>query len=453
MFEDVNLALYDNLPGLRLVDYKRIGLPVYLAHIDVLTEERRDLHLISEYCLRMVGTGVTRFDDISALLGLAPQVARVALADLLRGGAVRGDEESLSITSVGEGLLSDYGEIVCIEATWFVPFDGVLRRAYPWRRDQLLTGRQLQDAGHHIEFSPFGERPTAKDLDSNEVWEVLAGMRTDKQLDRLISIRNVRRAPLRFVAAVALAYKGDKGAKQVAFLVDGRPLEQHSHAFANRDGLRRSAFRDLGEVDNSAAQLRGAARRRLVRQPTGAQSNALARGVDVVGRLTLPERRNDPNAEIYTPLIYSLPSKFADALNGATSRLIVTSRTLLAGIAYTAFIKAIEELLRREVHVYVGLSSEAITSADVGASVNKPLTELRSMLSGSDFLHVQAVSNLTHTHLVVDDKRLIVGDYDWLAPDGAKSRVFRERWLLETEVPEIIDREAQRLLLQLDSAR
>ncbi|MBW0450645.1 hypothetical protein EN871_09300 [bacterium M00.F.Ca.ET.228.01.1.1] len=447
MFDDVNLMHCDNLPGLRLVDYKRIGLPVYLAQIDVLTEERRDLHLISEYCLRMIDVGVTRFDDLSALLGLASQVTRVALADLLRGGAVRGDEENLSLTSVGEDLLSNYGEMTCAEATWVVPFDGVLRRAYAWRRDQLLTGRQLQDAGHHFEFSPFGERPTAKDLDINEVWQVLAGMRPDKQLDRLISIRNVRRAPLRFVAAVALAYKGEKGAKQVAFLVDGRPLEEHNRNFANKDGVRRAAFRRLGEVDNSAVQLRGAARRRLLRQPTGATSRSAA-PADVVGRLTLPERRNDPNAAIFTPPIYSLLGKFSDALTTASSRLVVTSRILSSSMGYTVFAKAISTVLRRRVHVYVGLSSEGLASADVEASLQKQLAQLRELQADSEFLHIQTLPNVTQTHLIVDSKRLIIGDYDWFAPDGTKSRVFQERWLLETEVPEIIDREAERLVAQ-----
>jgi hypothetical protein len=450
MSTEQNFALHDSLPGLRLVDYKHIGLPVYLAHIDVLSEERRELHLVPEYCLRLIHAGVSRFDDLVDLLGLTRHVVQVALADLLRGGVLRGDEECLSLTSAGKELVSAYTELVCAEATWFVPYDGVLRKPYAWRRDQLLTGRQLQDAGHHTEFNPFGERPTARDLDINDVWQVLASMRPDRTLDRLISIRNVRRAPVRFVPAIALAYKGDKDMAQVRFLVDGRSLDAHNEAFALRDGLKRPAFRHLGDIDTAAAQLRATVKRRLARQRSSTQSNAGGQKKRS-GQLTLPGRRNDTNGDVYVPPIYSMASKWSWALEQVENRLIVTSRVLSPYVANEAFMITVEKLLDRNVSVYIGLESGAIDSVSGAAATAHVLASLRSLQERSSLLHVRVTSDLEHTHLVVDDRRLIVGDYDWLAPDGAKSRSFRERWLLETEISEIVEREAQRLLARLSS--
>ncbi|TGP13006.1 hypothetical protein, partial [Mesorhizobium sp. M2D.F.Ca.ET.233.01.1.1] len=101
-------------------------------------------------------------------------------------------------------------------------------------------------------------------------------------------------------------------------------------------------------------------------------------------------------------------------------------------MGYTVFAKAISTVLRRRVHVYVGLSSEGLASADVEASLQKQLAQLRELQADSEFLHIQTLPNVTQTHLIVDSKRLIIGDYDWFAPDGTKSRVFQERWLLET---------------------
>lgn len=441
MSGDAALEIHDNLPGLKLVDYKRVGLPVYVAHIDVLTEEKRELHLIAEYSLRLINAGVTRFEDLTGLLGLTPAVVRVALADLLRSGAVRGDEEGLQLTLAGDELLSIYGEMICAEATWFVPYDGLLRRPYSWRREQLLTPRQLVDAGHSMEIAPFGERPSARDFEVNDVWQVLAGMRPDKHLDRLISIRDVRRAPLRFVPATALAYKGEKGLAHVAFLVDGRPLEQHTSAFVDNGGMKRPALRNLGTIDTEAAQLRSVSRRRLMRAKPGSTTT---RKLGNSGRLTLPGRQDETSGDVVLPRIYSLPSKLVDALKNAKSRLVVTSRGISPIIVNDNFLSALTQLLKQHVEVHIELGPDAIKLTSGGKILDRALDRLRSLQSQFAALTVSSVPELTHTHLIVDSSQMVVGDYDWLASDGSLARTFREHWLLETSVSEIIDKEALR---------
>ncbi|WQI22918.1 hypothetical protein U2S91_09900 [Stenotrophomonas maltophilia] len=437
MFNDAKIEAFASVPGYRLVDYKRVGLPVFGVYIDVLTEEKRSLHLISEYCLRLINSGVCRLNDVIALLGLSPTVVRVALAELLRTRAISGDEDNLSIAPIGQELLSLYGEIVCVEGTWFVPFDGILRKPFPWPRERLLTPKQLRDAGHSMELAPFGNRPVAKELSIDEVWRAVSELRSDKAADRLISIRNVRRAPLRFVPAIALAYRGDGAMAHVAFLVDGRPMDQHAAEFVRAGGMRRPTFRKIASVDGEVDQLRAKVRRRLTRAAGGAPSasGTLTLYGEAAGEACRPENQK----------IYALPSVFDRALTDAKERLIITSSGISSQVVDTHFLAAIQTLLERGVSVFIGLGPNVRTVAATGEKLEKPLEQLHALQVQSANLTIKSLPELSCTHLIVDKSLAVVGDYDWLSPDGSSQPAFRDRWSLQVRHSGAVEKEARRI--------
>jgi len=436
MFDDATLEAFANVPGYKLVDYKRIGLPVFGVYIDVLTEEKRSLHLVSEYCLRLIGSGVHQMADVIGLLGLSPTVVRVALADLLRTMAITGDESDLRIAPIGQELLSMYGEIVCAESTWFVPFDGILRKPFPWSREKLLTPKQLRDAGHSIEFAPFGNRPIARDLSVDEVWRVVSDLRSDKSADRLISIRNVRRAPLRFVPAIALGYKSHTAMTHVEFLVDGRPMDQHAAEFVRVGGMKRPMFRKLAVPDDEAEQLRSKVKRRLTRAAGGAPT--------VAGTLTLHgDTVGEANRPV-VPKIYALPLMLRSAITEAKERLIITSRGISTQIVEARFLAAIESLLERGVSVLIGLGPDVRVVAANGEKLQSSLEQLHALQGKSANLKIASLPELSCTHLIVDKELAVVGDYDWLSPDGSSQPTFRDRWFLEVHHDGAVEKEAQR---------
>lgn len=436
MFDDAKLDAFASVPGYKLVDYKRVGLPVFGVYIDVLTEEKRSLHLVSEYCLRLIDSGVHRMTDVIGLLGLSPTVVRVALADLLRTKAITGDEADLRIAPSGQELLALYGEIVCVEGTWFVPFDGILRKPFPWSRDKLLTPKQLKDSGHSIQLAAFGNRPIARELSVDEVWRAVSGLRSDKSADRLISIRKVRRAPLRFVSAIALAYKSDTGMAHVAFLVDGRPMDQHAAEFVRSGGMKRPMFRKLAMPDDEADELRAKVKRRLTRAAGGAPV--------VAGTLTLHgDAVGEANRPI-VPKIYALPSMLRSALAEAKERLIITSRGISTQAVDTHFLAAIESLLGRGVSVFLGLGPNVRAVAATGEKLERPLEQLHALQGKFANLKIASLPELSYTHLVVDKELAVVGDYDWLSPDGSSQPTFRDRWLLEVHRDGAVEKEAQR---------
>lgn len=436
MFDDAKLEAFANIPGYKLVDYKRVGLPVFGVYIDVLTEEKRSLHLVSEYCLRLIEAGVHLLSDVVGLLGLSPAVVRVALADLLRTGAISGDESALRIAPIGRELLSIYGEIVCSEGTWFVPFDGIIRKPFHWSRDKLLTPKQLRDAGHSMEIAPFGDRPIVRELSVDEVWRTVSELRSDKSADRLISIRNVQRAPLRFVPALVIAYKSDTSMMHVAFLVDGRPMDEHAAEFVRAGGTKRPTFRKVATPDDEADQLRAKVKRRLTRAAGGAPTGA--------GTLTLHGDNADDVNRPSVPKIYALPSMLLGSLAEAKERLIITSRGISSQVVDGQFLAGIESVLGRGVSVFIGLGPNVRVIAATGEKLDRPLELLHALQAKFPNLKIKSLPELSCTHLIVDKALAVVGDYDWLSPDGSSQPIFKDRWFLEVRHEGAVEKEAQR---------
>ena len=442
MSDESDFVRFDDLPGYQLVDYKRVGLPVYQAQLDVLAEERRELHLVGEYCLRLLQAAVNKFDDLVRLLGVSPHIVRTELADLVRLDAAIERDGSFLITRYGKDILQPYGDTICKEATWYVPFDGILRRPYPWRVDQLRTSRQLADIGSHLEINPIGDRPGARDFETNVVSHVLSQLRFGgKDMDRLVSIRSVRRSPLRFVSAVALAYESKPASSdsaRILFLVDGRPTPGHDEAFAASNGLRRPMFRLLGPREDSEIQLRTTTRRRLVRSRGDISPSTR----QLAGKLSLANSE-EPTPDVRDLSIYSIRSRWAQAFTAATTCLIVTSRSLSASYVRN-LLEVLDRSLKSEVRLYFGVSSDVVGSSDDGTS--RALTMLEHLQTQRRNVTVQAIDSVSVTHLIIDDRVLLVGDYDWLMPEGARTRQFRHPWVLETEHQTIIQKETDRVL-------
>jgi hypothetical protein len=443
MSGDRDFVRFDALPGFELVDYKRVGLPVYQVQIDVLTEERRELHLVGEYCLRLLQAGVSRMDDLIRLIGVSPQIVKVELADLIRLNAVAEKGDSLSTTNYGNEMLEPYGDMVCAEATWYVPFDGILRRPYPWRADQLRTTRQLADLGSHLEISPIGERPALREFEINAVSQVLSQLRVGgKDMDRLVSIRNVRKSPLRFVSAVALAYESksiNDEQVRVVFLIDGRPAPVHDDAFANGNGLRRPMFRPLGSKLDSETQMRATTRRRLVRSRSAASAPAA-----LGGKLSLPGSEESA-PDVRDLPVYKVRSRWVEAITSAATQLIITTRAVSQGYLQE-LLPNLTKTLELGVRVYLGIATEAIQINRDGKPLDLPIAVLTVLQKKFEGLTVQLLDQLTVTHLVIDNRVLLVGDYDWLTAEGSSIRQFRHTWMLETDNPAILEKETTRLL-------
>lgn len=138
---------FDNRAGFRLVDYRRVGLPVFAIRLDAVVEERRSLGLLEEYVLRFVDAGISSLTQISQLLAMPKELVMQVAADLLRKRRLDGTEDSVFVTAVGRKELNDVGNIECRDEQLGVAFDGILRRPFPWDPVSLVRHRELASDG------------------------------------------------------------------------------------------------------------------------------------------------------------------------------------------------------------------------------------------------------------------------------------------------------------------
>lgn len=441
---------HDNRAGYKLVDYRRIGLPVFAIRLDAVVEERNQIGLVEEYVLRLVELGIASIDKISAVLGLPRDLVIQVVADCLRYRKIEGHDNSLMLGEGGRKELESLGRIQCKDEQLAVPFDGILRRPYPWDPVSLVRHRELANDGC-FEMSPVGgDRPLMSELSVANVDAVLGAWKKSNDR-RLVSLRSIHRAPLRFIEALALVYRGAEDAQvQVAFLVDGRLMEEHEQEFVRRGGLKKRAFRELlkGPADPEFASYQERLRKEV--------AYAKAQQLEKKEASQPPERKQGLlKATSGIPLVqpvpvYEHPKLLREGLASAKERLIIISPWIRAAVVDDQFLSSLKVLLGRKVKVFIGYGLG--NSESGGPKDAKALDRLKTL--AATYLNFKLV-HLGNTHakvFIVDSARLVISSFNWLSFAGDPSRTFREEWGMLTTERSVIESYAAEILSRLQSA-
>ncbi len=127
-----------------------VGVPHYVWHLDIEVEFDRELRLVEETILQLMGAGVGDPAKIAELMGLDdPRIATTAVVDLMRKGAIVNREDALQLTSLGADILK---RALTRESRWYTslelrhdPYRDELRW---WFEDyEHRADRQLKEAG------------------------------------------------------------------------------------------------------------------------------------------------------------------------------------------------------------------------------------------------------------------------------------------------------------------
>jgi hypothetical protein len=198
-------------------------------------------------------------------------------------------------------------------------------------------------------------------------------------------------------------------------------------------------FRPLGSKLDSESQMRATTRRRLVRSRSAASAPAA-----LAGRLSLPGSEESA-PDVRDLPIYEVRSRWIEAIASAATQLIITTRAVSQGYLQE-LLPHLTKILELGVRVYLGIASDAIQINRDGKPLDLPIAVLTVLQKKFEGLTVQLIDQLTVTHLVIDNRVLLVGDYDWLTPEGSPIRQFRHTWMLETDTLAILEKESARVL-------
>ncbi len=475
------LAQYDNRSGFDLVSCQEVGLPVYKITVNALIQIRKPIPPIEEYVLKTIDAGLSSEEQIAGFLGLELSIIREAMVNLRSLediDLIASDDSQLQIwklTKKGEKTLQEAKIIVPKERNFEINFDGLLGipRWYGQFERTLLKHKELRDKGI-VEIEPSWKHPPElsdlklKDID--KIIQQITNSRERKsknsQEQDLLALKAMERRQRFFQPAIALVYQAkDSKEIQVGFMVDGVLSSDHEASFVKSSGAKKIEKKILDALQKNepiklAEKLLGKdfVATNLVVPDTitakviQAKTEIQAQIQSTRERLDLTDNEDEKNNLIQQlqekdkqilelqakmeSMLNSVPLRWLEmyehrpllekALKETQQRLTIVSPWIRADCVNPWFLQQIENLLKREVRVFIGygLGEKDKNSSQKDIQAENELQKLASKYSKSFIL-----KRLGDTHakiLISDTKFAVTSSFNWLSFKGDPDRTFRD---------------------------
>lgn len=462
---------FSRRPGLKLVSYQEVGLPVWKLFLRVLILAHRDLPPVEEFVLRSVQAGLRRPPEINGLLGLENRITLTAAAALVGEDfltSVPADETTLALTPRGTQALADMGQLLPQEIMVTLHFDGLTRK-FCWLADvPTYQPKDLRELNLR-EIPPFPQDPpSVEELSIQELDATLkkVGPSTEWRRD-ILQILSIERRERWYQRGLALVFEGREGFEiQVAFAVDERLSEEHGQAFAEAGGARKlgitQALRQrsddvaLSLLDSETVNTatRGV-EVEAIRATTDHLREALVEAEASASKATGPDREfilrqvtdtasklSEAEAALaelpVRPLeVYEHAPLLHEALQHASERLLIVSPWIRAGVVNADFLNSLEEALKRGVNVLLGYGSGV-------DEMEKPWDQVaRNKLEALSFTYPGfRMTFLGDTHakvLIMDRDFVVVTSFNWLSFKGDPLKPFRDERGMLVRIRQTID--------------
>lgn len=228
--------------GFHLIDYGRVGLPVFRLTIEGVTAAYKTLPTIHEFAMRCLSMGETREDKIAQMLGLKLEVIKASIDLLVAEGyvarqALPSDLHSFKLTEAGEARLGMEREEIPQEEMLVIDYDAIRRTPIRLAGENVVRASELKSDGA-VEIRPYpAEPPVVSQLSIPEVAKVIRRQGGEDFRRNVLALKRIVRRNNVFREAVALVFVAEKGSElQIAFAIDGKLSEPHERAFAENGG-------------------------------------------------------------------------------------------------------------------------------------------------------------------------------------------------------------------------
>ena len=473
-------------PGYRLLTYRAVGLPYWEMPLRCRLLEKTTISTMDEFVLRCVEAELRRPVEIASFLGLSDRVLAVVMGRLVTAGHITpakpnsSADVEYSLSQRGQRMLADAGEIVPVERTLPVAFDGLLRRFT--LVDQTLRWRPRDLREHDVMPIPAfpADPPEVGPSCTLDVSAALAAATESAEFDLLSVLALDGRREQFYVCATAMIFESkEDGEVSVHFAIDGRPSDSHDLAFARAEGKSKLGILDvLSKVDGPAERLLTSDT--LARRADDPKSASLRQASDILqttitdlqhrlpeadldARETLAEQISDLEVRLdQTQAELALhPVRFLEvfehaevlqsALRTAQDRLLIVSPWIRSTVVNREFLSELEGCLGRGVSVWIG------HGIDDGADASeRERSAERSLASLADSYENFQISRLGDTHakvLVVDRAYVVVTSFNWLSFRGDPQRPFRDERGTMVRIPVEIDRIFEEYRDRIEDAR
>jgi hypothetical protein len=444
---------YDNRQGYELISYQEVGLPFYKISVVTLFQLRKPIPPIEEFILKAINLDLESTDSISSFLGLDQQTTLDAMSSLRINENIdllpnQDGQQIWKITKKGEITLRE--AIILIPDVRTIPiyFDGLLRAICSKNSSDLLKPKEIQNK-NILEISPSPSRvPELSELNPKEADEVIRKL--EKQSKRkkeqdLIAFKSIERRERFYQPALALIYKAkDKSNEiQVSFAIDGILSSAHEDAFARSGQIEKLRISEQlqNQPDKPEILAKDIFSHNVIEQVknTDILENEL---LTCQKTIELKNENSDINKQL-EQRIEELEKKIAaesnkprilkmyehrplleKSLSESKERLLIISPWIRANATNSDFIDRLENLLKKEVIVYIGYGIGG--NEDKKYLDQKAEESIQNLANRYENFHLKDLGNTHAKILISDNNYAVVTSFNWLSFKGDANRKFRD---------------------------
>ena len=468
------IARYKQRSGFRLADYAEVALPIYTLNVQALTLAHKRLPPIQEFVLKCLGLNIASVEGMKGFLGLEEEVIKSALVNLAQTESIaltapRG-KQAWTLTAKGKATLATAELVSPEERTFPLHFDIITRKPTLYRfQEPFKHGEALQEGLKVIESGPR-KHPQPGEISPLAIERILKATPglADQRRD-VLAVRSLEHVKPFYIRALALVYRSNDGDDvQIAFVIDGKSSQDHELAFARSEEFH-NVVRSLSldpserkELEAAAADVSGLApsseAAKDLRQSTDTAEAQIAETLlsletaetehereELRARLQAAEqelqRLQEAAKKVQVKNLYVADHAplLDDSLTSAKFRLMIISPWIRRKVVNDAFIRKLEQLLRKGVRAYIGYGINEQTTANISAPDEAAVDQLKALAVKYPNFTFKRLGNTHAKVLIKDSDFAAITSFNWLSFKGDPNRTFRDEQGTLLQVSELVN--------------
>ena len=443
----------DLKPGLSLVTIQDGAVPVTEVGTDVLAQERKALPLLDEFVLRLVFMNVSMPATIASFLGVSEDLVEKALSDQFAAGTIRYSSASrvLGLTPAGKNVVTDLAAIRPTERQLPIVFDRLTWSVSPYPRHALMQKKEAEERGFIILPASRTTRISREDVTASSINALLAQTLFGSSQVEVLRVKRVHPYTHRYFPAKLLIYSDAAGDEvQLAVVIEDIHSTGHDLAIAKLGGALELGIQVGAPVDAPDLGAEVDAIRRATEPVTDARAPApmihhkrpQAPEPDDAQGAKFEQVRDGQEAQVRSIGVFEHRELLSQALQTASSRLLIVSPWIRSAVVDTNFLARLEQRLRDGAAVTI---AHGYGDDDEGSDRDalRRLSNLQHRYSSK--FRLTRLRN-THAKILIFDETWIATSFNWLSFRGDPSRTYRMEEGTLVRVPALVDREYERYL-------
>ncbi|MFH9687217.1 phospholipase D-like domain-containing protein [Streptomyces sp. NPDC017413] len=413
-------------PGLELTAIADAALPVARIGADVLAQDRKQIPLLDEFVLRLVGTNLRTEEAIGGFLGLPSDMVIDTIADHFHKDLLTyGPSDSTSgarrlrLTPRGEQQERELSSITPVRVNEPLIFDQLLWKVSSFDRRMIIPRRQAQE--QNMLLLPVAQR---RPIEISDLTTAAINIQlrerglTDREVLQVKQITESK-APRVLPAKLLVYADADRTDIQLGVVIDGELSPDHelallSHGGAKALGIQVEAPADRPSLDPDLER---------ARIPLAEVTKRRAEQAAVQLATSAPEESAEglPRDEIRAISVFEHSDLLEDALTQARRRILLIAPWIKRAIVDTSFISKLETRLRRgvSVHIAYGYSpNDPKNDRDAVRRIENLASRYKEKFT---FTRVKS----THAKILIYDDVWITTSFNWLSFAGDRDRTYR----------------------------